>query len=644
MWYVEVFVAHATYHKDEPLTYASDSKLQPGQIVLVPLRNKEVLAIVTAIVPKPSFAAKPIIASPDIPLMPKPLCALLAWMRRYYPAPLGLTTQLFLPDALAKKMPNRVTITAHPMSTKLPALTSDQQAALDAIAAPGTHILHGDTGTGKTRIYLELAKRSFAAGASSIILTPEIGLTSQLAQTFRSIFGDRVVVLHSGLTNTARREAWQTVLEAKEPLIVIGARSALFAPLANLGLIVVDESHETAYKQDQAPYYHASSVAAKLASLHGSTLVLGSATPLVSDYYFAQAKNRPVIRMQQIAAANISYDTASIEVVDLKDRSQFTKSSFLSVPLVQAIKQRLEDGEQILLYLNRRGTARVVFCENCGWQAVCPHCDLPLVYHGDSHVMRCHSCSYKAAVLSSCPQCKSSDIVFRSIGTKAIMLEAKRLFPEARVMRFDTDNRKNERLEALYDSVRAGDVDILVGTQTLAKGLDLPKLGLVGVVIADTSLYFPDFSAQERTYQLLSQVLGRVSRGHRQGGAIIQTYSPDSALLNSVIQKNWNNFYNKELIERKNFMFPPFCYLLKVTCKRASSQAAQKAAEAFATKVRSHNHNVIVEGPAPAFHEKVQNKFAWQLIIKAKNREQLTSIIRQLPSGWSHDIDPMNLL
>lgn len=211
-------------------------------------------------------------------------------------------------------------------------------------------------------------------------------------------------------------------------------------------------------------------------------------------------------------------------------------------------------------------------------------------------------------------------------------------------MRFDTDNKKEERLENHYDAVRAGEVDILVGTQTLAKGLDLPKLGLVGVVMADTSLYFPDFSAQERTYQLLSQVLGRIGRGHRQGAAIVQTYTPESPLLKAILGKDWSTFYNSELTERRAFLFPPFCYLLKVSCKRASSSAAQKAAESLATQLRSHSYNILIEGPAPAFHEKVQNKYAWQLIIKSKHRGQLTEIIKQLPSGWTHDIDPMNLL
>lgn len=643
MWYVEVFVASSAYHKDEPLTYSSNIEVKPGQVVIVPLRSKEVLAIVTAIVSKPTFAAKPVIAVPSLPALPRALRELLAWMRDYYPAPLGITTQLFLPDSLPKKPLMKIE-TSYQFSAKdLPRLTTDQQSAIQAIMSTGMHILHGETGSGKTRVYLELAKRNFANDRSSIILTPEIGLTSQLAQTFRATFGDRVVVIHSGLTNTERRGIWQWVLEQKKPIIIVGARSALFSPLHNLGLIVVDESHETAYKQDQAPYYHATTVAAKLASTHGATLILGSATPLVTDYYIAEAKNRPVVRMEQVAAGTAAEHSA-LQIVDLKDRNQFSKSPYLSNILIENIKERLLKGEQVLLFLNRRGTARVIFCENCGWQAACPHCDLPLVYHGDHHMMRCHSCSYKAYTPSSCPSCKSADIVFKSVGTKAIALEAERLFPEAKIMRFDTDNKKEERLEKHYDAIHSGEVDILVGTQTLAKGLDLPQLGLVGVIIADTGLYFPDFSAQERTYQLLSQVLGRIGRGHRQGIAIVQTYAPDSPLLESILQKDWGTFYNNELRERRAFLFPPFCYLLKLTCKRASSQSAQKAAENLATTLRSQDYNILIEGPAPAFHEKVQNKYAWQLIVKSKQRSHLTSIIRQLPSGWSHDIDPMNLL
>lgn len=643
MWYIEVWVAEATYHKDEPLTYRSPVELEPGRVVIVPLQHKQALGIVSREVAQPKFATKEIADAPDLPPLPEALQELLIWLRDFYPAPLGMVAQLFLPGGLPRRPFQNPALAPPHQRLKLPPLTRDQQSALAGIITPGPHLLHGETGTGKTRIYLELAMRSFNQGKSSIILTPEIGLTSQLAAAFKGVFGDRVILMHSGLGPAVRRRTWQQLIQTASPVIVIGARSALFSPLREVGLIVIDESHETSYKQDQAPYYHATNVAAKLAGLHKATLILGSATPLVSDYYVANAKKRPVIRMTQVAAGKNRADT-SIEVVDLKDRAQFTKSAHLSDPLLRAIKNSLLQREQVLLFLNRRGTARVIFCENCGWQALCPHCDLPLIYHQDYHLMRCHSCSFKASAPSNCPECKGAEVIFRSVGTKAIAAEAGRLFPGARVMRFDTDNKKNERLETHYQKIRSGDVDILVGTQTLAKGLDLPSLGLVGIVLADTSLYLPDFSAKERTYQLLSQVIGRVGRGHRPGMAVIQTYTPSSPLLNSVITKEWGIFYNNELAERQHFSFPPFCYILKLSCRRASDQKAQQAAEQFSQHLRSHHHNITTEGPAPAYYAKIQNKFVWQLILKSKHRKYLTDIIRQLPSGWSYDIDPLNLL
>lgn len=645
MWYVEVLVADAAYHKDEPLTYASAVKLKKGSIVLVPLRNKKVPGVVVGLATKPAFAVKEVLGSPEIPALPAASLKLIDWLRDYYPAPLGTITQLFLPSsfATAKTMPQEKKVSTDDIGAELPPLTKEQRTALQQIQKSGLHILHGETGSGKTRVYLELARKQLAQGKSSIILTPEIGLTPQLAGTFERIFGDQVILMHSGLSESRRRDGWRRILMAERPLIIIGARSALFAPIKNIGLIVVDEAHETAYKQDQAPYYHANTVAAKLAEIHQAILVLGSATPLVRDYYVAAEKRRPIIRMTHAAVSGAAQEN-SVEIIDLKNRDQFRKSPHLSTQLIQAIDERLKRSEQALLFLNRRGTARIVFCQLCGWRAACAHCDLPLVYHGDSHLMRCHSCGYKTRALTSCPACGGSDVVFRSVGTKAIAEEAQRLFPDARIMRFDTDNKKDERLDAHYDRIRSGEVDIIVGTQTLAKGLDLPRLGLVGVVIADTSLYFPDFSAQERTYQLLGQVLGRVGRGHRSGLAIIQTYAPDSPLIHSIITRDWGEFYNKELDERRQFLFPPFCYLLKLTCKRASDPSAQAAAQRLAADIRSRYSGIVVDGPTPSFHGKAQNKFIWQLVVKAKQRRQLVSIIKQLPSGWSYDIDPLNLL
>ncbi|MGH3056037.1 MAG: replication restart helicase PriA, partial [Gaiellaceae bacterium] len=345
----------------------------------------------------------------------------------------------------------------------LPPLTSDQSNVLNEIKNPGTYVLHGETGTGKTRVYIELAKRSLDRGESAIILTPEIGLTSQLERDFQHVFKDRVVVIHSQLTDATRQRLWQRMLEQKEPVIVVGPRSALFSPLRKVGFIAVDEAHETAYKQDQSPYYHASRVASKLAEMHQAPVVLGSATPLVTDYFMAEAKHRPVLRMEQ-TARDKDAAPVKISVVDLRDRSKFTKKSYISDELIKVVTEALSKKEQSLLFLNRRGTARVVFCDNYGWQATCPHCDLPLVYHGDTHSMRCHTCEYKAPSPISCPNCHNASVVFKSIGTKAIVDEVERLFPDAKIMRFDTDNKKGERIEQHYDAVKSGEVDIIIGT------------------------------------------------------------------------------------------------------------------------------------------------------------------------------------
>jgi primosomal protein N' (replication factor Y) len=562
-------------------------------------------------------------------------------MQNYYASTMGATAQLFVPSQV-------VEVDAHtsfesPLVASLPKLTIDQTNAIQSINGPGMHLLHGDTGTGKTRVYVELAIKALSSRKSVIILTPEIGLTSQLAQDFGKVFGNRIFVLHSQLKESIRRKLWSSILSSTEPVIIIGARSALFAPISNLGLIVIDEAHETAYKQDQAPYYHASRVASKLADLHGATIVLGSATPLVSDYYMAQKKQRPIIRMTQTAVGK-EVGQRGLTVVDLRDYKNQTRKAYLSDTLIEAITARLSRHEQALLFLNRRGTARVVICNRCGWQALCPKCDLALTYHGDMHIIRCHSCDYKAPLPNSCPQCHNTEIILKSIGTKAIADAVTSLFPEARIMRFDTDNKKTERIEQHYEAIRAGKVDIIIGTQTLAKGLDLPNLGLVGVIIADTSLYFPDFSAQERTYELLYQVIGRVGRGHRQSEAIIQTYLPENSIIKQVVTNDWQAFYNNEIAERSQFLFPPFCHLLKVSCRRVTSRSAQLAAQKLANQLQEDKLRIVVEGPSPCFHERVNDKYCWQIVIKAKDRDELIKVIKSLPSGWSYDIDPMNLL
>jgi primosomal protein N' (replication factor Y) len=304
----------------------------------------------------------------------------------------------------------------------------------------------------------------------------------------------------------------------------------------------------------------------------------------------------------------------------------------------------LENREQVLVFLNRRGSARLVLCEKCGWQALCPNCDVALTYHQDEHQMRCHSCDFRQAPPTACPDCGASELVFKSIGTKALESEIARLYPRARVSRFDRDTARNERLHLQHDALRKGDVDILIGTQAVAKGFDLPQLSVVGVIQADSGLQIPDFSAAERSYQLISQVSGRIGRGHRPGTLIVQTYHPDSELIRTALTKDYRTFYEMELKQRELFRFPPYYFLLKLTCTRASSRSARAACEKTIEQIRQASGRIIIEGPAPRFVERIAGRYAWHVIVKAKERSELLRVIEHLPANVTYDLDPSDLL
>jgi primosomal protein N' (replication factor Y) len=643
MGYYEILVSSSLFHGNEPLTYSSETALVVGNLVVVPLRSRSVVGVVVKEVPTPKFACKSVLSVITEQTVPPQSLELLNWLRAYYPAPLGSLAQLFLPDTLARKheAPSPPKIPAK--IAKLPALTVEQQEALFAlqVSPTTTALLHGDTGTGKTRLYIELARDNLDNGRSVMLLTPEIGLTPQLEKRVRESLPYPVVTIHSNLAGVARRNIWLQILQAKTPLVVMGPRSTLFTPIHNLGLIVMDEAHDAAYKQEQTPYYQSRQVAAELAKLHKAKLVLGTATPLISDYFLAEAKKAPIIRLTDQPAGR---PERHIITVNIRDRAEFPHQPHLSKPMLQHIETALAKQQQSLVFLNRRGTARVVLCQVCGWQALCPRCDLPLTFHADHHQIRCHTCGYHATAPSSCPTCHSADIIFKSIGTKAIAEELKQAFPNARIQRFDTDNLKTERLEDHYEALAKGEIDILVGTQLLTKGLDLLKLAVVGVVNADTGLNFPDYTAQERNFALMTQVIGRVGRGHLPGTVVIQSYNPDNAALQAAVTADWATFYKTQLEERKNFGFPPFYHLLKLSCSRASSSAASQAAHKLTKLLQEAGLKIALSGPAPSFYEKVSGKYRWQLVVKAKDRRELIKAVALLPANWSYDLDPADLL
>lgn len=645
MYFYQVAVASAAYHGQGYLTYSHSKKIPVGAIVEVQLRNTRVNGVVLGSDSKPKFKIKEIDNISEI-ILPQYSLSLLKWIKSYYPAPLGTITSLFVNKNIhyANNLPPEITTLMPVQLQKLPALNTEQKSIIKAIeeSPSKAFLLHGETASGKTHIYLELTKDCLSHGKSVLVLVPEISLTSQLVKVFQQYFGDQVVLTHSDLTPKQRSLAWNKIYQARTPQIIIGPRSALFAPINNkLGLIVLDEAHEPAYKQETSPHYQSSRVAAALSSIHGAKLMLGSATPLVSDYYSFELRNLPILKLKSVV-----FDTGSrkTELIDLKDSSLFTMHPFLSNPLLEAIQNALSKGEQALIFLNRRGSARRIFCKNCLWSADCPRCSLPLIYHGDKHLLRCHSCGLVQKVISKCQKCDSDEIIFKSIGTKALEASLKKLFPQSKIQRFDTDSSKSESISVLYNTIHSGEVDILVGTQMLAKGLDLPKLSVVGVVFADSSLTFPDYTADERTYQLINQVLGRVGRGHRKGKVFIQTYNSSSQILKDAVTGNWDDFYSRQISQRLKYGFPPIYYFLKIQIRRASSKNAEEAIVDLISKLPRMSEKIIISDPVPAFTEKRSGKYYWQTTIKSKNRELLTALIKELPPNTFYDLDPNNLL
>ncbi len=641
--YYRVFAASQRYHGNESLTYKYEKKLKIGQIVEVPLLSKSVLGIVEGTSNKPKFTTKSILDSWDL-YLPKKSFTLMQWLQSYYPAPLGTLTGLFTPPNLTKKLSPILAETSTSNTMKLPDLTTEQQVVLKSIESSKLNsvLLHGNTGTGKTRVYLELSKKVLALGKSVVILTPEIGLTGVLLDIFSKTFGEKVLVTHSDMTPKERRLSWIRASRSNSGLIVIGPRSALFTPLKNIGLVIMDEAHDSAYKQEKSPYYQTSRVAAKIAAIHDARFVMGTATPLVSDYFTFQNKNLPIERMTKLAIS--SETTSSVKIIDLRNKVDFTRSPWIANTLLDAISTALKRKEQILLFLNRRGSARLVLCDNCGWQAMCPHCDISLTYHHDTYNMRCHSCDFKDRVPTACPSCASNELKFRSIGTKALEIEISKLFAGATISRFDGDTSKLQSLNQQRQDLQSGKIDILIGTQSIVKGFDLPKLSVVGIIQADSSLQIPDYTASELTYQLISQVSGRINRGHRQGSLFVQTFEPESRLLEQSLNKDFASFYKHELQQRKLYNFPPYAYLLKISCARSSSKSAYTACSNLTDKLRSQHSNLTIDGPAPRFIEKIAGRYSWHLVIKSKSRNRLIEVIKNLPNNCTFDIDPRDLL
>lgn len=647
MKYYLVSPLRMVHRHDSTLTYHSDHDLQPGQIVAVSVGTKVVPAVIIDSTSKPTFETKAIDQIVSETPLPQPLLKLHDWLATYYVSHPVNVWQTMLPSGLLKKRraTTKSRIQHRRERTHFLLNKAQQQAFLTLSHHPtGTSLLHGITGSGKTALYVELAKKTLAEGRSVIILVPEIALTSQIIADFTGHIDD-VLVTHSTMTEATRHTTWLEALHETSPRLVIGPRSALFTPLKNIGLIVIDECHEPSYKQEKSPRYSALRAASVLASAHGAKLVLGSATPSIADYHVAsQQAPETIVTLSELARPQAVLP--SVEIVDMTKRLNFHRSQFLSDKLLDQLTTTLKDGHQSLIFHNRRGSAPTTLCENCGWSAACPRCYVPLTLHADQFQLRCHLCNHQERVPTQCPECGGAHIIHKGIGTKRVEEELRKLFPEARIARFDGDNADNETVDSQYQALYDGEIDIIIGTQVIAKGLDLPKLRFVGVVQADSGLSLPEYQSTERVFQLLAQVSGRVGRNEHASYVVIQSYQPEHASVKYGIARDYTNFYTHGLAERKRAYYPPFCYLLKMTCTFKSEAASVRAARTLATALRPHlTKDMELLGPAPAFYERVRDSYRWQLIVKSPKRADLAKLIEHIPPKyWQYELDPGSLL
>ncbi len=531
-------------------------------------------------------------------------------------------------------------------------LTTDQKQVIDEVKhsfnKPDTFLLYGVTGSGKTEVYMELVSEVIDKGKQAIILVPEISLTPQMVNRFRGRFHDQVAILHSRLSDGEKYDEWRKI-ERGEVAIAIGARSAIFAPFNNIGIIIIDEEHVTTYKQENHPRYHAIDIAKWRSTYHKCPLVLGSATPSLES--FARAKKN-VYHLLQLPNRINNKDLPHVDIIDMKDEIK-KGNRYFSTLLIDKINKCLDKNEQIILLLNRRGYSSVISCPNCGYTHKCPNCDISLTYHKKSNIMRCHYCGYGTKKLDICPNCGNKNMHELGMGTEKIEEKINELFPKAKVIRMDVDTttRKGAH-ERILDDFRQEKYNILLGTQMIAKGLDFPKVTLVGVLNGDTSLNIPDFRSAERTFQLLSQVAGRAGRKDLEGEVIIQTFNPDHYSIQCAKNHNYLSFYEQEMIIRKALKYSPYYFMILVRILSKEYELGTSVSEKIGNYLRQHiKDNAIVLGPSTANLYKINNIYRFQCIIKYKDQSKVIPILKELIKHYENnhkvtieiDIDPLKI-
>lgn len=644
-------------------TYALSADLvgtaRPGARVEVPFGRRDVLGYIISDDRALSTGDARFVTAvlDEQPILDETLLLLARWIAQRYCAPLGEVIRAMLPKGVRSARPGgrkrgpRSTSAAMTAARALdtaevaPTLTDAQQAAavplLEAIAS-GEHrriLLHGVTGSGKTEVYLAAISAALAVGRQAIVLVPEIALTPQTIRRFAARFPGRVAVLHSALTESERAAEWRRIRTGGLD-VVVGSRSAVFAPLPRLGIIVVDEEDAGAYKQDRIPRYHAVDVALERGRLQDVPVVLGSATPRVETFFAAHTGGFELVALGERISGR---ELPPIEVVDLREELRAGNRSPLSLELVRALRECHEQGGQSILFLNRRGTATVVVCRACGEALTCASCSVSLVYHAERRRCDCHYCGASRPLPDVCPGCGSVAIRGLGMGTERLEVEVRELFPTLRLLRMDRDTTiTRDAYFTIYDQFARHEADCLIGTQMVAKGWDLGNVRLVGIVNADVSLHFPDYRSGELTFSLLTQVAGRAGRGDEPARVILQTYSPEHYAVRHATTHDYLSFAREEVRVRRAMRFPPYSRLVVCTVSDREDARAELAARRVAGELSDRvgaGSDIDVLGPTPAFLHRLRGEFRWQVTVRGTAVERTFA---HLPRGrgWSIDVDP----
>lgn len=642
--YYDIAVAEIAPWSKQRLTYSSELKLKKGDIVIVPFGKKSVFGLVIYKTTKPSglSSVKSVVSKTS--KLPLKTVSFYKWLEQYYPSQGAGHIHRFLPSFLSDKdLREQGTERKQIQKTSLSVTpTTEQETAINKIEESKDKIivLHGITGSGKTTVYAERIRSKLAEGKDVLVVVPEISLVSQAQAALDKLLPDvEKLPYHSSLKVSLKTKTWTEARAGKKAQLFIGTRSALFLPFSSLGLVVVDEAHEQSLKEDhESSHYHGLIVAAGLAKIHRSQLIIGSATPPIPETYLMIGKGAELVCIHKIAKETSQFDT-QFTLIDT-NKHRLNEGKLITKPLEESIQKTLKNGEQVLLFINKLGSAHIIQCSDCGWQATCPNCDTTYTYHHDTHNYKCTICGKTEKAYNSCQDCGGA-LKASSLAIKSASKEVERLFPTARVVRFDSTNRKSESITTLYKDVVDGKYDIIIGTQMMAKGFDFPKLATVGVINADTLMHLPDINAEEKLFAQILQVAGRVGRGHRSGAVYIQTRQPENKIFTLIKENDWHSLYEKEIIRRKKHNYPPSVHLAKITVSGSSELIAKNRARRISDQAKAY---ASTSSPFPAFYHKKNKKYYWQILCRSKHRSSILGLMQLKESYIDIDIDPVTLL